>query len=82
MKLQNLTIVDRSVQEDSKCYRQVLHDLIQKAMNFNDVDIVRVKRGNYRIHFWYISKDDVINTMKNSDLEKVDCYKKFSSYKR
>ena len=48
------------------------HDLMQKAMNFNDVAIVSIKCSDYRIHFWYISKDDAINIMKNSDLnEKV-----------
>ena len=34
------------------------HDLIQKAMNFNDVAIIYVKGSAYRIHFWYMSKDD------------------------
>ena len=37
-------------------------------MNFNDVAIVSVKQSNCRIHFWYISKDDAISIMKNSDL--------------
>ena len=27
------------------------HDLMQKAMNFNDVDIDSVKESDYRIHF-------------------------------
>ena len=27
------------------------HDLMQKAMNFNDVAIVSIKENNYRIHF-------------------------------
>ena len=44
------------------------HDLMQKAMNFNDVTIVYVKESAYRIHFWYMSKDDAINTMNNSNL--------------
>ena len=30
-------------------------------MSFNDVAIVSVKRNDYRIHFWYISKDKAIN---------------------
>ena len=30
------------------------HDLMQKAMNFNDVAIVSVKGSDYRIHFWYM----------------------------
>ena len=37
-------------------------------MNFNDVAIVSIKCSDIRIHIWYISKDDAINIMKNSDL--------------
>ena len=37
------------------------HDLMQKAMNFNNVSIVSIKGSIYRIHFWYMSKDDAIN---------------------
>ena len=37
-------------------------------MNFNDVDIFSVKGIEYRILFWYMSKDDAINIMKNSNL--------------
>ena len=44
------------------------YDLMQKAMNFNDVTIVSIKGNNYRIHFWYISKDDAIDIMKNSNM--------------
>ena len=44
------------------------HDLMQKAMSFNDVAIVYIKESAYRIHFWYMSKDDAINTMNNSNL--------------
>ena len=44
------------------------HDLMQKAMIFNDVAIVYVKRSAYRIHFWYMSKDDAISIMSNSNL--------------
>ena len=29
---------------------------MQKAVNFNDVAIVSIKRSDYRIHFWYMSK--------------------------
>ena len=43
------------------------HNFIQKAMNFN-IAIVSVKGSDYRIHFWYMNKDDKINIMKNSDL--------------
>ena len=31
------------------------HDLMQKAMNFNDVAIVSINRNDYRINFWYMS---------------------------
>ena len=44
------------------------HDLMQKAINFNDVAILSVKRTGYRIHFWHMSKDDATNIIKNSDL--------------
>ena len=51
------------------------HDLRQKAMHFNDVAIVSIKGNDYRIHFWYMSKDDAISIMNNSSLnEKKDCY--------
>ena len=39
------------------------HDLKQKAMNFNDAAIVSVKGSDYKIHFWYMSKDDAISLM-------------------
>ena len=42
--------------------------LMQKAMNFNDVALVSIKGNDYRIHFWYISKDDAICMMNNSSL--------------
>ena len=44
------------------------HGLMQKTITFNDVAIVYVKRGAYRIHFYYMSKDDAINLMNNSSL--------------
>ena len=33
---------------------------MQKAMSFNDVATVSIKRNYYRIHFWYMSKNDAI----------------------
>ena len=53
---------------------------MQKALNFNDVAIISVKGSDYRIHFWYMSKNDPINTVRNSDLKKVDHYKFFLLY--
>ena len=45
-----------------------LHDLMQKAINFNDAAIVSIKGNDYRIHFWYMSKDDAISIMSNFSL--------------
>ena len=44
------------------------HGLMPKAMNFNDVAIVSIKGSYYGIRFWYMSKDDAINIMKNSNI--------------
>ena len=53
-------------------YQQYLcngcHNLMQEAMSFNNVSIVSVKGNDYRIHFWYIDKDDAISIMRNSNL--------------
>ena len=38
-------------------------------MNFNDGAIVSINGSDYRIHFWYMSKDDAINKVKNSNLD-------------
>ena len=37
-------------------------------MNFNDVAIISIKVNNYRIHFWYTSKNDAIVLMTNANL--------------
>ena len=44
------------------------HDLMQKAMSFDNIAIVYVKGNAYRINFWYMSKDDAINIMNGSIL--------------
>ena len=44
------------------------HNLMQKAMNFNDIAIVTVRGNDYRIHFLYRSKDETINLSRNADL--------------
>ena len=44
------------------------HDLMQKAMSFNDDAIVSIKGNDYRIHFWYMSKSDATSIMHNSNL--------------
>ena len=37
------------------------HDLMQKAMNFNDAASASIKGSDYRIYFWHMSKDDAIS---------------------
>ena len=44
------------------------HGLMQKPMSFNNIAIVYVNGNAYRIHFWYMSKDDAINIMNGSNL--------------
>ena len=41
---------------------------MQKAMSFNNIAIAFIKGIAYRIHFWYMSKDDAINIMNSSNL--------------
>ena len=42
------------------------HDLMMKAMSFNDVTVVSIKGSDYRIHFCFMSKNDAINLLNNS----------------
>ena len=44
------------------------HGLMQKAVSFNAAAIVYVKGIAYRIHIWYMSKDDAINIMNNINM--------------
>ena len=44
------------------------HDLMQKAVSFNNVAIVYAKGSACRIYFCYMSKDDAINIMNGSNL--------------
>ena len=61
------------------------HVLMQKAMNFmnfNDVAIVSIEESDYRNHFWYMSKNDAIIIIKNSNLnEKGRSFNFFIIYK-
>ena len=36
--------------------------------NFDNIAFVYVKKNAYRIHYWYMSKDDAINIMNDSNL--------------
>ena len=53
---------------------------MQKAANFNDAAIVSVKESGYRIHFWYMNKNDGINIMKSSTLSKKMDHSNFLNY--
>ena len=44
------------------------YDLMQKAINFNDIATAYVKGNACRIHFWYMTKDDAINIINGSNL--------------
>ena len=44
------------------------HDLMQKAMSFNNIAIAYVKGSAYRVNFWHMSKDEAMNIMNGSDL--------------
>ena len=37
-------------------------------MGFNNIAVVYDKGSAYRIHFWYMRKDDAINIMNGSTL--------------
>ena len=43
----------------------VCHDLMQKAMSYNDVAVFSIKGSDFRIHSWYMSKSDAINLLNN-----------------
>ena len=38
------------------------------AISFNNIAIVYIKGNANRINFWYMSKDDAINIMNDSNL--------------
>ena len=44
------------------------HDLMQKAMSFDDATVVYVKGNAYRINFSYMIKNNAINKMNSSNL--------------
>ena len=44
------------------------HNVMQIGVIFNNVAIIYVKGSAYKIHFWYMSKDDAVNIMNGSNL--------------
>ena len=50
-------------------------DLMKNAMSFNNIAMVYVKGNFYRIHFWYMSKNDAINIMDGSNfIDKIGVF--------
>ena len=41
------------------------HDLMKKAVSFNDVAVLFIKGSEYRIHFWYMTKNDAIRLLNS-----------------
>ena len=41
---------------------------MQEAPSCNDVTIVSIAGNDDRIHFWYITKDEAVNLLRNADL--------------
>ena len=56
------------------------HDLMQNAVNFNDLAVVSINGSDYWIHFWYMCKDDITNIMNNSNINKKEGHCNFSLY--
>ena len=44
------------------------HALMRKPMSFNNIAVVFVKGNYYRIYFWYMSKNEAIILLINTDL--------------
>ena len=44
------------------------HDLMQKAVSFNNIAILTFKINKYRIDLLYMTKDEAINVLRNANL--------------
>ena len=44
------------------------HDMTQNSMSFDDSTIVIVNRHDNRIKVWFMTLSEVVNRMKNADL--------------
>ena len=51
-----------------KYYCDGCHDMAMKTLSIKNLAIVYSRRNACRIHFWYMSKDDAISIMHNSNL--------------
>lgn len=41
----------------------------KKSMNFDDTVMVTVKEHDHRINFWFKTKNQAVDRMKNTDLK-------------
>ena len=44
--------------------------MTQKSMSFDDIMVVAVKGHDYRIHFWFMSKNKAVDRMKYAEAKK------------
>ena len=51
-----------------------------KAVSIKNLAIIYSKENAYRIHFWYMSKDDAISIIHNSNLIDKKEHNFFSHY--
>lgn len=42
--------------------------MTQKSMSFNDFTMVAIRRNDYRINFWFITKSEDVDRKRNSSL--------------
>lgn len=42
--------------------------MTQKAMTFNVVPVVTIRKSDYRIHFWFMTKSEAVYIIKHDDL--------------
>ena len=54
------------------------HIFVMVVMVYYKKLLVYVKGSAYRIHFWYISKDDTISIIDNPRIDIIICLKKRS----
>ena len=59
--------LDKNFKYEAYCCNDC-HDRMKKTMNFNDVAIVSIKGNYYRIHFWYMGKDNATRIMSSSNI--------------
>ena len=56
------------------------HGLMQKAISFNGIAIVYVKVSAYKIHFWYISKNNATSIMYSNLIDQMEISQFFLLY--